>query len=204
MTRSWQNQIFNTSWLLQSVELIKKGRPDIRLEILSLRFPEFVRYLIKTRVEQYDEHWEPISLRCRWDTILTLTSNNINFRVCQLSYKFILRYENLEDDWQQFLEDAGIREDLDLAWVNRSGGGDYRDYYKDLTDLDIIKLYQKFESDFLMFGYTLEGYLHQKSFWSQIVNSKGAFFFYFFFLSLHLPFLCLCCVRYLSSLQNLK
>ena len=84
--------------------------------------------------------------------------------MCRLSYKFILRYENLEDDWQQFLEDAGIKEDLDLAWVNRSGGGDYRDYYKDLTDLDIIKLYEKFESDFLMFGYTLEGYLHKKSF----------------------------------------
>ena len=103
----------------------------------------------------------------------TLAENNLifkNFRVCQLSYKFILRYENLEDDWQQFLEDAGIKEDLDLAWINRSGGGDYMDYYKDLTDLDIIKLYEKFESDFLMFGYTLEGYLHKKSFWSQTVK----------------------------------
>ena len=85
------------------------------------------------------------------------------FRVCQLSYKYILRYESLEEDWQQFLQDAGVEMDLDLAWVNRSGGGDYRDYYKNLTDLDITKLYQKFESDFLMFGYTLEGYLDQKS-----------------------------------------
>ena len=85
------------------------------------------------------------------------------FRVCQLSYKYILRYESLEEDWQQFLQDAGVEMDLDLAWVNRSGGGDYRDYYKNLTDLDITKLYQKFESDFLMFGYTLEGYLTKKS-----------------------------------------
>ena len=85
------------------------------------------------------------------------------FRVCQLSYKYILRYESLDEDWQQFLHDAGVEMDLDLAWVNRSGGGDYRDYYKNITHREIIKLYEKFESDFLMFGYTLEGYLPKKS-----------------------------------------
>ena len=84
-------------------------------------------------------------------------------RVCQLPYRYILRYESLKDDWQQFLEDAEIKETLDLTWVNRSGGGDYSDYYQDLTDQDIAKLYEKFESDFLMFGYTLEGYLRKKS-----------------------------------------
>ena len=87
----------------------------------------------------------------------------MSFRACQLSYKYILRYESLEEDWKQFLEDAGIKRDLELAWVNRSGGGDYREYYKNVTELDIVKLYEKFESDFLMFGYTLEGYLNRKS-----------------------------------------
>ena len=28
-------------------------------------FAEFVKYLIKTKVEQYNEHWQLISLRCR-------------------------------------------------------------------------------------------------------------------------------------------
>ena len=28
-------------------------------------FREFVRYLIKTEVKNYDEHWQPIALRCR-------------------------------------------------------------------------------------------------------------------------------------------
>ena len=28
-------------------------------------FREFVRYLIKTEVKMYDEHWQPIALRCR-------------------------------------------------------------------------------------------------------------------------------------------
>ena len=35
-----------------------KGDPDPS-------FAEFVRYLIKTKVEQYDEHWQLISRRCR-------------------------------------------------------------------------------------------------------------------------------------------
>ena len=28
-------------------------------------FAEFVRYLIKTQVEQHDEHWQLVTLRCR-------------------------------------------------------------------------------------------------------------------------------------------
>ena len=37
----------------------KKGDPEPS-------FAEFVRYLIKTEVGQYDEHWQLISLRCRY------------------------------------------------------------------------------------------------------------------------------------------
>ena len=29
-------------------------------------FADFVKYLISTNVEQYNEHWQLISLRCRW------------------------------------------------------------------------------------------------------------------------------------------
>ena len=36
----------------------KEGDPDPS-------FAEFVKYLIKTKVEQYDEHWQLISRRCR-------------------------------------------------------------------------------------------------------------------------------------------
>ena len=37
----------------------KKGDPEPS-------FAEFVKYLIKTEVGQYDEHWQLISLRCRY------------------------------------------------------------------------------------------------------------------------------------------
>ena len=36
----------------------KKGDPDPS-------FSDFVKYLIRTKVGQYDEHWQLISLRCR-------------------------------------------------------------------------------------------------------------------------------------------
>ena len=41
--------------------------------------------------------------------------------MCQLSYKYFLRYENLETEWKQFLQDAGIKEDLQLGWENGAG-----------------------------------------------------------------------------------
>ena len=28
-------------------------------------FPEFVRFLISTEVDTYDEHWQPVASRCR-------------------------------------------------------------------------------------------------------------------------------------------
>ena len=82
------------------------------------------------------------------------------FRVCQLPYRYILQYENLSDDWRQLLLSAEITEDLDLVWENRSGGGDLTHYYEAISDEEIIKLFDKFESDFVMFGYTLNGYLN--------------------------------------------
>ena len=76
-----------------------------------------------------------------------------------MPYRYILRYESLQDDWQTFLVEADIKEDLCLSWTNRSGGGDFREYYRNISSEHITKLYEKFESDFLMFGYTLDGYI---------------------------------------------
>ena len=35
----------------------------------------------------------------------------------------------------------------------------YYQYYQNITNDDIIKLYEKFKPDFLSFGYTLEGFV---------------------------------------------
>ena len=38
----------------------------------------------------------------------------------------------------------------------------YYEYYQNVTNDDIIKLYEKFQSDFLAFGYTLDGLINFK------------------------------------------
>ena len=103
-------------------------------------FPEFVKYLIKSKVQFFDEHWMPISLRCR---------------VCQLSYDFILHYEDLQSDWAQFLRQVNITESIRLPWENR-GDGDISNYYQSISREDLHSLYDKYEADFLMFGYSID------------------------------------------------
>ena len=44
--------------------------------------------------------------------------DNTFYRVCQLSYKYFLRYENLDAEWKQPLQDSGITEDLQLGREN--------------------------------------------------------------------------------------
>lgn len=111
----------------------KAGDPDPT-------FQEFVKYLIKTPMQDLDEHWMSISLRCR---------------VCQLNYDFILHYENLQSDWTKFLRDVNITKDIRLPWENR-GAGDIDSYYQNISGEDMESLYQKYEADFLMFGYSIE------------------------------------------------
>ena len=42
-------------------------------------------------------------------------------RVCELSYRYFVKYENMEAEWKQMLQDSGINEDLELGMENGSG-----------------------------------------------------------------------------------
>ena len=41
--------------------------------------------------------------------------------VCELSYKYFIKYENMQTEWKQMLQDSGITEDLQIGWENDSG-----------------------------------------------------------------------------------
>ena len=89
----------------------------------------------------YNIHWKPLSLICR---------------VCELTYTHIIHYENLHQEWQQFLLDSELREKLELPWRNRvRGNGSHARYLDLITPSKKIKLYEKFSGDFLMFGYDI-------------------------------------------------
>ena len=110
-------------------------------------FSEFVKYLINTRMESFDEHWMPVALRCR---------------VCQVPHDFILHYEDLEVDWEQFLKEVNITENIKLPWENK-GHGDIASYYHNISREDLAGLYRKYEADFLMFGYSIENIIKDPS-----------------------------------------
>ena len=103
-------------------------------------FPEFVKYLIKSKIQYFDEHWMPVALRCR---------------VCQVSYDFILHYEDLQSDWAQFLREVNITENIRLPWKNK-GEGDISSYYHNISREDLHSLYDVYEADFRMFGYSID------------------------------------------------
>jgi len=115
--------------------------------------PQFVNWLLDEDLEKWDEHWMPVSLRCR---------------VCQLPFRYVIKYENLAKEWPHLLNSLGVSEDertaLQLPWENRGlqqggagGGGSLKEIYMDKLPTEIVdKLFDKLAADFAMFGYTIE------------------------------------------------
>ena len=78
---------------------------------------------------------------------------NYCYRVCQLPYSHILHVENLSSEWEMFLSDTKIRENIKLPWNNKSKDESYQKYIKQLSEDEQEQLYSKYEADFTMFGY---------------------------------------------------
>ena len=63
----------------------------------------------------------------------------------------------MESDWKYFLEDINLTEDLKLPWENKgSPATKLMDYFNNIIDFEKDELYKKFQSDFEIFGYSLE------------------------------------------------
>ena len=121
-------------------------------------FAEFVRWLILIDVNKSNEHWRPISVRCRWyfhfEKCFLLKTHFIS--LCQLSYSHILRIENFPQEWDIFIKEVGIRENIKLPWANKSKESSSRKYIQQLTKHEQNKLFQKYKADFLIFGYSVD------------------------------------------------
>jgi len=105
-------------------------------------FVEFVRYLINTDVNNYNIHWKPLYLMCR---------------VCKFTYTHIIHFEELQEEWPQFVADVKLEDDLVLPWRNRVKGEEsHSSYFKAISQEEKRRLYNKFQPDFLMFGYHVD------------------------------------------------
>jgi len=107
-----------------------------------------VAWLLEEDLEKWDEHWMPVSLRCR---------------VCQLPFRYVIKYENLAEEWPHLLHSLGVREDertaLELPWENKGSGGAgslKAGYMDKLPEEVLLKLFNKVAADFTMFGYNIE------------------------------------------------
>ena len=80
--------------------------------------------------------------------------------MCQLNYSHILHYENLAEEWPQFLADVGVQEKIELPWQNKgnsnSRSNSAKEYFRPVAQRDISQLAHKYRSDFQMFGYSVE------------------------------------------------
>ena len=110
-------------------------------------FSQFVDYLLREEVKEYNDHWVPYWLHCH---------------VCEMEYDVIGKMETLEEDMNFIAETSGLAStNISLPWANRRGSGEQGslDYFRKL-DLDRTqRLFAIYRLDFEMFGYSVQPYL---------------------------------------------
>lgn len=112
-------------------------------------FREFIQYLLDTDVEEYDEHWRPISLLCT---------------PCHIKYDVIAKMETLSKDADFILYHRGLADNVHIEWSHKTDqlqktSDVARTYFSQLTSSEVKQLYHKYLLDFLMFEYDLEPYV---------------------------------------------
>ena len=137
-------------WLLYERKIIQKfrpGTPERGLENgdVVVTFKEFVEYIISEgRRDGFDWHWKPFEEICR---------------PCDITYDFIGRYENIEDDVQllKIVGHAIHIENLFPPFRESKSDVELLEYYSTLPPEWIIRLGKIYEVDFKMFGYPFPG-----------------------------------------------
>ncbi|XP_069180830.1 carbohydrate sulfotransferase 11 isoform X2 [Procambarus clarkii] len=112
-------------------------------------FREFIQYLLDTDVEEYDEHWRPISLLCT---------------PCHIRYDIIAKMETLSNDAEFILYHRGLSSAVHMEWSHKTDqtkrtSDVAKTYFSQLTSSEVKQLYYKYIIDFLMFEYELEPYM---------------------------------------------
>ena len=114
-------------------------------------FSEFVDYLLRVPVQQFNDHWVPYWLHCH---------------VCEMEYDIIGKMETIADDMEFIAERSGLAAtNISLPWTNRRNSGDKvsLDYFRHLTVDQVMGLYRIYKLDFEMFGYRVGPYFQQLS-----------------------------------------
>lgn len=138
-------------------QIIRSFRPNASNDSLALgndvTFTEFVQYLLTPEMsmnyrqanQSYNEHWEPIANLCA---------------PCHVKYNLIGKYETLIDDSALALQTLNVDWVTFPAGQRTSGTSEkLRRYYDNLPIHMIRNLYKLYETDFKLFGYSLDDVL---------------------------------------------
>ncbi|KAM7296329.1 carbohydrate sulfotransferase 13 [Ixodes scapularis] len=122
--------------------------PGVRETGRDLTFPEFVDYILNQRMNQMNPHWAPYYITCQ---------------PCTIKYDVVGKLETASRDFALFLGALGVRPE-DIPHKNKGGKQGFRksarEFFKELTLHQVMRLYERFFFDFEMFGYDFRDYLH--------------------------------------------
>lgn len=108
---------------------------------------EFIAYVIDTPISKFDKHWIPIWTLCS---------------PCNMKYNVIAKMESFAVDTQFILEEGGLDDELQVEWKHHTGTGQsgdlQRDYYGQLSESEMRKVYKKYKLDFELYGYDPQSY----------------------------------------------
>ena len=130
---------------LYGKEIISKYRtavPDDPKYKDAPTFREFILYLLDLPLEKFDPHWLPVYYQCL---------------PCHIKYTILARIDSMTEDSEEILRRIGIGNyQLPFTHVtgNQTSDKMVEQFYSQL-DLHILhKLYELYEMDFLLFGYS--------------------------------------------------
>ncbi|RXG69990.1 Carbohydrate sulfotransferase 11 [Armadillidium vulgare] len=113
-------------------------------------FEEFINYLLDINVQNFDDHWKPISIICH---------------ICSFNYDYVLKYEYFQQEIQaliQHFKDTGyLPQRFKIPWdnkvKNRTKTKDrIKKYFRTLSKEKIESLYNIYKTDFLYFDYVFD------------------------------------------------
>ena len=110
-------------------------------------FSDFVNYLLRTPVDQYNDHWVPYWLHCH---------------LCEVEYDVIAKMETITEDTDFISDRSGLSSfNISLPWSNKKRPREdvTSEYIKQLSLTQLRRLYEIYKPDFEMFDYSIEPYL---------------------------------------------
>ena len=126
----------------------------------NVSFPEFVDYLIRTPPNLMDKYWAPYSKATFIYDVQSLVYC-FDLKVCipcNISYDGILKVETIKND-ASWLLDKLNHEYVPEVWdkfderKRESDDKLSREYFRLVKQINIRRLYMKYQVDFEMFGY---------------------------------------------------